>query len=179
MPVVPIGVNFSRLHLDDPEFIANLVQVTDQTNLPHDLIEVELTESMVMDDEERMMRVLDELHVAGFPVAMDDFGAGYSSLNLLKSLDFDCVKLDKEFLARGEGNPRMRQVISGLVTMVKTLGSKIVAEGVETKEQAEFLRSVGCDMAQGYFYSRPLPITEFEKKLDEEVLEASAVQKDK
>lgn len=170
LPIVPIGVNFSRLHLDDPQFIESLAQTADQAGVAHQLIEVELTESMVADDVERMKRVIDGLHTEGFSVAMDDFGAGYSSLNLLKNLDFDCVKLDKEFLARGEGNPRMRQVISGLVKMVKELGSKIVAEGVETKEQAEFLRSVGCDMAQGYLYSRPLPMEEFERKLDEESL---------
>ena len=101
-------------------------------------------------------------------VAMDDFGAGYSSLNVLKSLDFDCVKLDKEFLAKGEGNPRQRQIISGLVSMVKDLGSHIVAEGVETQEQADFLSSLGCDMAQGYLFSRPLPTVEFEKRLQDE-----------
>ncbi len=168
LPVVPIGVNFSRLHLDDPDFIDMLLQVMEKHNLPHNLVEVELTESMVMDDVMRMTRVLDELHIAGFSVAMDDFGAGYSSLNVLKYLDFDCVKLDKEFLAKGEGNPRMRQIISGLVKMIKEVGSHIVAEGVETKEQAEFLRSIGCDTAQGYLYSRPLPMDDFEQKLDED-----------
>lgn len=167
-PVVPIGVNFSRLHLEEPDFVENLVQETEKHNISRELIEIELTESMAANDEVIMTRVLDELHIAGFSVAMDDFGAGYSSLNLLKNLDFDCVKLDKEFLARGEGNPRMRQVILGLVKMVKELGSKIVAEGVETKEQAEFLRSIGCDMAQGYLYSRPLPAAEFEKRLRED-----------
>jgi len=167
LSVVPIGVNFSRLHLDDLDFLDNLLQIVEDNHLPHDLIEVELTESMVMDDVLRMTRVLDELHIAGFSVAMDDFGSGYSSLNVLKELEFDCVKLDKEFLSKGEGNERMRQIVSGLVKMIKEVGSKIVAEGVETKEQARFLRSIGCDMAQGYLYSRPLPAEDFEQKLTE------------
>ena len=166
--VVPVGVNFSRLHLDDPQFIETLSAVFKNAGLEAKWLEVELTESVVFGNTGRMQQVLDGLHAQGLSVAMDDFGAGYSSLNVLKNLDFDCVKLDKEFLARGESNPRMRQVISGLVKMVKELGSKIVAEGVETKEQAEFLRSIGCDTAQGFLYSRPLPMDEFEKKLDAE-----------
>ncbi len=165
IPQIPIGINFSRLHLEDPDFINQLVQITDEAGIDHKLIEVELTESVVFGNAELMKRVLDDLHAHGFSVAMDDFGAGYSSLNVLKNLDFDCIKLDKEFLAKGEGSPRMRQVISGLVKMVKELGCQVVAEGVETKEQADFLQSTGCDLAQGYLYARPLPIADFEKRL--------------
>lgn len=168
LPIVPIGVNFSRLHLDDPQFIESIATVSQKAGVSSKWLEVELTESVVFGDAQRMQQVLHGLHEKGFSVAMDDFGAGYSSLNVLKNLDFDCVKLDKEFLARGENNPRMRQVISGLVKMIKELGSKIVAEGVETEEQAEFLRGIGCDVAQGFLYSRPLPLEEFEKKLAQE-----------
>lgn len=168
MPVVPVGVNFSRLHLEEADFIGKMVQLTDEIGVPRRLVEIELTESVVCGNLERMKGVVDELHAAGFSVAMDDFGAGYSSLNVLKNLDFDCVKLDKEFLAKGEGNPRQRQVISGLVRMVKELGCRVVAEGVETQEQADFLREIGCDMAQGFLYFRPLPAAEFEKKLRED-----------
>lgn len=164
---VPVGVNFSRLHLNDPQFIESIATAAQDAGVDSKWLEVELTESVVFGNAERMQQALDGLHAKGFSVAMDDFGAGYSSLNVLKNLDFDCVKLDKEFLARGETNPRMRQVISGLIKMIKKLGSKIVAEGVETKEQAAFLRSIGCDIAQGFLYSRPLPLEEFEKKLDE------------
>lgn len=167
-PIVSIGVNFSRLHLDDTQFIDILAQTVQDAGIDPSWIEIELTESVVFGNVDLMKQVIDGLHAKGFSVAMDDFGAGYSSLNVLKNLDFDCVKLDKEFLARGEGNPRMRQVISGLVKMVKDLGSHIVAEGVETKEQAAFLRELGCDTAQGYLYSRPLTVAEFEKRLQEE-----------
>ncbi|MBQ7908321.1 MAG: EAL domain-containing protein [Elusimicrobiaceae bacterium] len=168
-PVVSIGVNFSRLHLEDPSFIDTLTDMADQYAVPHSLLEIELTESVVFGNIERMKQVIDGLHEKGFSVAMDDFGSGYSSLNVLKNLYFDCIKLDKEFLARGEGNPRMRQVISGAVKMIKGLGSSIVAEGVETREQADFLNRIGCDMAQGYLFSRPLPVAEFEKRLQDEI----------
>ena len=167
-PVVPIGVNFSRLHLEDPHFIDVLAQTADDYGVEHHMLEVELTESVVFGNVTLMKEVIDGLHAKGFSVAMDDFGSGYSSLNVLKNLDFDCVKLDKEFLVRGEGNPRMRQIISGLVRMIKSLGSGVVAEGVETAEQAEFLSGIGCDLAQGYLFSRPLPPQEFEKRLLEE-----------
>ena len=166
--MIPIGVNFSRLHLTDTSFIQQLERYADEAGVLHRYIEVELTESVVFGNMERMKQVIDGLHASGFSVAMDDFGAGYSSLNVLKDLDFDCVKLDKEFLAKGEGNPRQRQVISGVVKMVKELGCRVVAEGVETQEQADFLSSIGCDVAQGYFYSRPLSVEEFEKKFKEQ-----------
>ncbi len=167
-PVVSVGVNFSRLHLQDPRFIEVLAQTADKYGVEHRLLEVELTESVVFGNVDLMKQVIDGLHEKGFSVAMDDFGSGYSSLNVLKNLDFDCVKLDKEFLVRGEGNPRMRQIISGLVRMIKDLGSGVVAEGVETAEQAEFLSRIGCDLAQGYLFSRPLPPQEFEQRLLDE-----------
>lgn len=105
------------------------------------------------------------LHRQGFSVAMDDFGSGYSSLNVLKSLQFDSIKLDKEFLSGFEDNPHAHKVIEGAVAMIKSLGVQVVAEGVETREQADFLRHTGCDLAQGYYFSRPLPAAEFERLL--------------
>ncbi|MDR0291806.1 MAG: EAL domain-containing protein [Elusimicrobium sp.] len=166
--VVPVGVNFSRLHMEDHNFINSVTEILDRYNLPHEPIELEITESIAFDKREIMRDVLDELHARGFTVAMDDFGAGYSSLNILKDLHFDCVKLDKEFLTGGEGNARMRQIIQSTVEMIKKLGCVIVTEGVETKEQVEFLKSIGCDLAQGYVFSRPLPSADFEKLLNDD-----------
>ncbi|MCL1971952.1 MAG: EAL domain-containing protein [Endomicrobia bacterium] len=167
--VVPVGVNFSRLHLEDPRFIDSLTEIVDSYSLPHEFIELEITESIAFDKWKTMRNVVDELHARGFSVAMDDFGSGYSSLNTLKDLYFDCVKLDKEFLNRGESSERMRQIISSTVEMIKKLGCLIVTEGVETKEQAEFLKNIGCDQAQGYIFSRPLPPEDFEKLLDDDI----------
>ena len=129
------------------------------------MIEVELTESVIFNNLTRAQDVINSLHRQGFSVAMDDFGSGYSSLNVLKSLQFDSIKLDKEFLAGFEGNPHADKVIEGAVAMIKSLGIQVVAEGVETREQADFLRQTGCDLAQGYFFSRPLPADQFEARL--------------
>ena len=166
--VVPVGVNFSRLHLEDAHFIDSVTEIVDNYGLPHELIELEITESIAFDKGEIMRNVVDEIHARGFSVAMDDFGSGYSSLNILKDLYFDCVKLDKEFLAPGESSERMRHIIRSTVEMIKKLGCLIVTEGVETKEQAEFLRDIGCDQAQGYIFSHPLHPEDFEKLLDED-----------
>lgn len=163
--IVPIGINFSRLHLDDPSFVEELSRLADEYGVDHQFLEAELTESVVFGNTAIMKRFVDDLHAKGFSVAMDDFGSGYSSLNVLKNLEFDCVKLDKEFLVREEGSTRMRAIISGLVSMIKSLGGKIVAEGVETQEQAQFLQSIGCDLAQGYLFYKPLSPQEFAKLL--------------
>ncbi len=162
---VPIAVNFSRLHLNDSRYIPQMSRTVDAYEVPHHLIEVELTESVILNNRELAQNVIRGLHNKGFSVAMDDFGSGYSSLNVLKGLQFDSIKLDKEFLSGSEQNKTAQKVVQGAVDMIKAIGAKIVAEGVETAEQAEFLRQIGCDLAQGYYFSRPLPVAEFEQLL--------------
>ncbi len=165
---VPIAVNFSRLHLNDTRYIPQMLRVVDKYDVPHNMIEVELTESVIFNNLDRAQNVISRLHKMGFSVAMDDFGSGYSSLNVLKNLQFDSIKLDKEFLSGFENNPHAHKVIEGAVSMIKSLGIQVVAEGVETREQADFLRHTGCDLAQGYFFSRPVPAAQFEELLKEE-----------
>ena len=165
LTAVPVAVNFSRLHLNDSRYIPQMLRLVDKYNVPHEMIEVELTESVIFNNLTRAQNVINSLHRQGFSVAMDDFGSGYSSLNVLKSLQFDSIKLDKEFLAGFEANPHADKVIEGAVSMIKSLGIQVVAEGVETREQADFLRRTGCDLAQGYFFSRPLPADQFEALL--------------
>ena len=162
---VPVAVNFSRLHLNDSRYIPQMSRTVDTYHVPRRLIEVELTESVILNNRELAQNVIRGLHNKGFSVAMDDFGSGYSSLNVLKSLQFDSIKLDKEFLNGCEQDPTARKVIRGAVEMIKSIGAKVIAEGVETAEQAEFLQAIGCDLAQGYYFSRPLPVEEFEKLL--------------
>ncbi len=164
--VVPISVNFSRQHLNDSRYIRQMTRILDKYRLPHDLIEVELTESVILNNVALAQNVVRGLHNKGFAVSMDDFGSGYSSLNVLKSLQFDSIKLDKEFLARFNENENSKRVIIGVVEMLKSLRVKVVAEGVETQEQVDFLREIGCDIAQGYFYSKPLPSADFENWLN-------------
>lgn len=162
---VPVAVNFSRLHLNDSHYIAQMLHILEDYQVPPSLIEVELTESVILNNWELAQSVIRGLHNRGFSVAMDDFGSGYSSLNVLKSLQFDSIKLDKEFLSDCDQNKTARKVIQGAVDMIKSVGARVVAEGVETKEQADFLRVIGCDLAQGYYFSRPLATDEFEKLL--------------
>ena len=166
---VPIAVNFSRLHLNDSRYIPQMTRLVDKYGVPHNLIEVELTENVIFNNLECAQNVIRGLHRKGFSVAMDDFGSGYSSLNVLKNLQFDGIKLDKEFLDGFEENANAKKVIEGAVDMIKSLGVKVIAEGVETKEQADFLRATGCDVAQGYLFSKPMDVEAFEswlKKLD-------------
>lgn len=170
MPVVPLAVNFSRLHLNDSRFIPQMRRIMAQYNVPNKLLEAEITESVIFNNLERAQEVVSGLHLYGFPVAMDDFGSGYSSLNVLKELKFDSIKLDKEFLSGFEENPRAQKVIEGAIHMIKTLGVKVVTEGVETREQADFLRKCGADLAQGYFFSRPVTVTTFEQLLQKKTL---------
>lgn len=162
---VPIAVNFSRLHLNDSHYIAQMLHILEDCHIPTNLIEVELTENVILNNWELAQSVIRGLHNKGFSVAMDDFGSGYSSLNVLKSLQFDAIKLDKEFLNDCDQNTTTRKVIQGAVDMIKAVGAKVIAEGVETEEQADFLREIGCDLAQGYYFSRPLAVDEFEKLL--------------
>lgn len=166
---VPIAVNFSRLHLNDSRYIPQMTRLVDKYGVPHNLIEVELTENVIFNNLECAQNVIRGLHRKGFSVAMDDFGSGYSSLNVLKNLQFDGIKLDKEFLDGFEENANAKKVIEGAVDMIKSLGVKVIAEGVETKEQADFLCATGCDVAQGYLFSKPMDVEAFEswlKKLD-------------
>ena len=170
IPMVPLAVNFSRLHLNDARFIPQLRRVMAQYNVPNKLLEAEITESVIFNNLERAQEVVAGLHLYGFPVAMDDFGSGYSSLNVLKELRFDSIKLDKEFLSGFEENPRAQKVIEGAINMIKNLGVKVVTEGVETREQADFLRKCGADLAQGYFFSRPVTAGTFEQLLQKKTL---------
>ncbi len=172
LSTVPVAVNFSRLHLNDTRYIPQMLRVVDKYSIAHEMIEVELTESVIFNNLERAQNVIRRLHRLGFSVAMDDFGSGYSSLNVLKSLQFDSIKLDKEFLSGFEENPYAHKVIEGAVSMIKSLSIQVVAEGVETRHQADFLKHTGCDLAQGYFFSCPLPADQFEKLLQKSAEEA-------
>ncbi len=168
--IVPLAVNFSRLHLSDSRFIPQMRRLMAQYNVPTRLLEAEITESVIFNNLERAQEVIAGLHLYGFPVSMDDFGSGYSSLNVLKELKFDSIKLDKEFLSGFEENPRAKKVIEGAIGMIKTLDVKVVTEGVETREQAEFLHTCGADLAQGYFFSRPVTVATFEQLLNKKTL---------
>lgn len=160
--VVPISVNISREYIsrfDVVDFLSNLVKKYD---IPINLLELEITESV---DASGVDEVVTNLKKAGFKMLMDDFGAGYSSLNMLKTTQFDVLKIDRAFLNEFMNSERGRKIISHTISMSQDIGLDIIAEGVETFEQANFLKDCGCDAAQGFYYSKPVPIADFEKRL--------------
>ncbi len=162
---IPISVNFSRAHLNNKNLSNEVVDILKKYNISHDLIDIELTETAFLDNEANLIEgILLDFEKAGISVSVDDFGAGYSSLGLIKSIRTGTVKLDKSFLDDNSNPYRSGLVIKGIVDLIKSLDSHIVAEGVEDERQAEFLRSINCDTAQGYFFAKPMPIYEFEKE---------------
>ncbi|MCR5281760.1 MAG: bifunctional diguanylate cyclase/phosphodiesterase [Lachnospiraceae bacterium] len=163
----PISVNLSRRRLYDATLIDHLTQIVDSHGVSHELIDFELTESASYDNTEHMIRVLEEIRRRGFRISMDDFGTGYSSLSLLTEMPIDTLKIDKSFVDKiGTDNERGEDitVIRLIITLARELGFVCLAEGAENKEQIDRLCSLGCDIVQGYYYSRPIPIEEYDEK---------------
>lgn len=161
--IVPISINVSRIHLNDEGFVEEIRKLVDRYNIPYYLLELELTESIFLNNTEVAISTMKNLRELGFVVSMDDFGAGYSSLNLLKQMSTDVIKLDKEFFGKGEMQKEEQIILSSIISMAKQLNMKVLSEGVETQKQSDFLKSVCCDMAQGFLYSKPISLLEFEK----------------
>lgn len=160
---IAISVNVSRAHLSDTHFADEMHQLVKQYQIPSKLLELELTETMVHDKVEDAVRTMNHLQELGFLVSIDDFGAGYSSSNLLKDLKTDILKIDKEFFRRGDLKDQDKIIVSSIIQMAKQLNMKVLSEGVETATQSEFLKESCCDMAQGYLFAKPMPVHEFEQ----------------
>lgn len=161
--MVPISVNVSRVHFANPNLAEHIRDIVDVHGTPHHWIELELTESAFFDDKNILLNTVRKLKEYNFAVSMDDFGAGYSSLNSLKDLPLDVVKLDGEFFRGTEDKARGESVVRDTINLAKNLNMKIVAEGIETKDQVEFLAQNGCDLIQGFYFARPMPVGEFEQ----------------
>ena len=162
---VCISVNFSKLHFKEPGLADEIERAVDEYEVPHNLIEIEVTESAYEKTKESLKKELKALKDKGFSTSIDDFGSGYSSLNLLSQMDFQVIKLDKAFLDSGIGEKKVKHVVDSVINMAKKLDMKVVAEGVERKEELELLRELSCDLIQGFYFDRPIPIEEFEKRL--------------
>ena len=160
---IPISVNVSRVQLSDPNLVDEICAIVDKHSVPHKYIDIELTESACFDDMEVLVSTITKLRSMGFPVSMDDFGSGYSSLNLLKDLPFDTLKIDGEFFRNVTDPNRANIVVMNIIDLAKSLNMTVVAEGIEQQEQVDFLRKTECDLIQGYFYSKPIPAKEFEQ----------------
>ncbi|RKM62109.1 EAL domain-containing protein [Butyrivibrio sp. CB08] len=159
LPTVPVSVNFSRLDFEEVDMVGFVEGLVSRYDIPRDYIHIEITESMIVSDADLMRRMIDDFRDAGYEVWMDDFGSGYSSLNLLKDYHFDTLKLDMEFLRNF--NDKSKAIMTSTTTMAKDIDMATLAEGVETAEQVSFLRNIGCGKLQGYFYGKPMPIDEF------------------
>lgn len=163
--IVPISVNVSRAHFAQPDLAEHIRDLVDTYPVPHEFIEIELTESAFFDDKNALLTTVHRLQEYGFEVSMDDFGSGYSSLNSLKDLPLDVLKLDAEFFRGEDFGGRGEIVVSKAIALAKQLNMKIVAEGVEKKEQVDFLASQDCDMIQGYYFAKPMPADEYEQRM--------------
>lgn len=160
----PVSLNVSPVHFKNRSIIKEITDVVNEYNTPKEYLELEITESVVLDDMEYAINTIDELHRLGFRIAMDDFGSGYSSLNLLNKLPIDVLKIDKEFLNDASNSERGKIVIRDIIAMAKDLDMQVVCEGVEKHDEVEFLKGTDCDKIQGYYYAKPMPVLEFEKK---------------
>lgn len=138
-----------------------MITLLDKYKIPPDLIEIEITESAITDNNSYLIPLLEQIRQLGLRLSMDDFGSGLSSLNALRTLPFDILKLDKNFLRTDTTTLKERIVVSNIVNMARELQLEIISEGVETKEQAAFLKSIGCEYAQGYLFAKPMPAKEY------------------
>lgn len=162
MPVVPISVNISREYVKTFDVVGEISRLIAKYDIPVKYLELEITESV---DSEGVEDIVGKMKSSGFTMLMDDFGSGYSSLNMLKTTQFDVLKIDRVFLSEFMESSRGRKIISHTISMSKDIGLEIIAEGVETEEQAKFLSTCGCDSAQGFYYSKPISESDFDKKL--------------
>lgn len=169
IPILPVSVNVSRADLYDPNLFPNIVKIVDTYNIPHEFIEFELTESSFISDNHKLVELTYNLQKGGFHVLMDDFGSGYSSLNSLKDIKVDVLKIDINFLPTSTSDERAGKILTSVVSMANALDLKVVVEGVETRDQAVFLISIGAYEAQGYYFFRPMPVEEYEAVLKKQL----------
>ena len=161
-PIVPVSFNLSRHDFVECDIFSEVEKIVLEYGIARDMINVEITESTVMDNPEFLKNEIDRFRNGGYQVWMDDFGSGYSSLNVLKDYSFDEIKLDMKFLSTFDENSKT--IIKSVIVMAKELGIQTLAEGVETEEQLTFLREIGCEKAQGYYFSKPSPIVELRER---------------
>lgn len=166
---VRVSVNFSRNHLNNTKLVEQIVEVVKKHDVPPEYIEIELTEMSDYEDYKAMENFVDRLKEHGIASSIDDFGTGYSSMTLLRDLNVDTVKLDRSFVVNLERkHPKDRVMIESVSRMVKAFGMEVLVEGVETAEQFSYLKSVGCDVIQGFLFDRPMPEEKFQKKLEKQ-----------
>ena len=165
--VVTVSCNFSRMHFTKPDFVDRLIKVIEESGVPKDLIEVEVTETLVMEElqQKTAEQTMNDLHAKGIRLSIDDFGSGYSSLGVIEKIPASVIKLDRSFLLNQEDRGRQVKIMKRIVDLADDLSAQIVCEGVETDADVELMREIGANVAQGYRYARPVPENEFEARL--------------
>jgi diguanylate cyclase (GGDEF)-like protein/PAS domain S-box-containing protein len=161
LPPCKVSVNVSGRQLKDRNIEANIMKILEQTDLDPKFLEIELTESVMIEDADRSIEILDRLKDAGISISIDDFGQGFSSLSYLRDLPINKIKIDRSFLRDISPNSYGQALVKAVLTVAHSRRLNVVAEGVETEEQFRFLRSLGCDQAQGYLFARPSPVDDF------------------
>ena len=154
---VTVAVNLSAAQMRQEDLVGRIRRLLDETGTPPHLLEVELTESTVMEDAEAAVRILNAIHSFGLPLAIDDFGTGYSSLSYLKRFPVDRLKIDQSFVRNLATDPNDAEIARAIISLGHSLGLEVVSEGVETEAQLDYLRAEGCDVLQGFLFSRPVP----------------------
>lgn len=159
--VYPVSVNQSRMLLHSADYVKNVKRIIEKYKLPENAIELEITESVFLDDRSSMIQIINQLKECGVRLAMDDFGSGFSSLNMLKDVSFDTVKIDREFFTESVTTERSRWILQKIVELCGGIGMEVLCEGVETEEQVSILKALGCRMVQGFYFSKPIPEEEY------------------
>ncbi|MCM1537073.1 MAG: GGDEF domain-containing phosphodiesterase [bacterium] len=159
--IYPVSVNQSRVLLHSPEYIDRVKTLLDSCKIPKEYIELEVTETALFDDRDRMISVLNAMKREGIKLSMDDFGSGYSSLNTLKDMPFDVLKIDREFFSEAVTSDSSTLILHKIIEMADGLGMEVICEGVENEKQVELLRSIGCRRVQGYYYAKPVPAEKY------------------
>lgn len=162
----PISVNVSRVNLYNPKFLETLIDLVESYKIPPRYLHLELTESVFSDNATIIQDAVFYLHKAGFTILMDDFGSGYSSLNVLKDVDLDVLKIDMKFFSKGGTGDKGEKIIEAVVKMAESLNMTVIAEGVEEQEQVDFLTKLGCDYIQGYYFAKPMPQNEYKQLME-------------
>ena len=168
VPLFPVSVNVSRVNLYNPNLSKIIIELTKKYDVDPKYFNIEITASVYTDDNVMIDDITSQLRNNGFTILMDDFGSGYSSLNVLKDVQVDMLKMDMMFMFKAKYDGRAETIISSVIRMAKWLNIPVIAEGVDRAEQVEFLKSVGCDYIQGFYYSKPLPAADYEKLISDQ-----------
>ena len=164
-PCVPVSINFSRLDFELMDAVLEFEKLIKKYDVPKEYVHVEITESALTENQAELQKAIDKLHKDGFAIWLDDFGSGYSSLNVLKDFKFDVLKIDMKFLTNFEQKPETKIILDAIVKLSEKIGMLTLTEGVETEEQAEFLSLIGCGRLQGYLFGKPIPLDELEETI--------------